>query len=126
MHQLPLPNQGDEKMKPSVADRILQRLQGFTEALEKGETIAKRFTCHKILLDLKPQLYPPEKVKETRKLLGASQKIFAQLLGVSVRTVHSWEQGINPPKDMACRFMDEIRINPRYWKKRLLESAVAK
>lgn len=113
-------------MKPSVADRILQRLQGFKEALENKETIGKRFTCHKIVLNLHPKQYTPDMVKQTRKLLGASQMIFAQLLGVSLGTVRSWEQGENPPKPIACRFMDEIARNPRYWLDRLKKSAVAK
>jgi putative transcriptional regulator len=116
----------ERTMKPSVADRILQRLQGFKNALEKKETIGQRFTCHKVVLDLQPKQYTPEMVKRTRKLLGASQKIFAQLLGVSLGTVRSWEQGENPPKPIACRFMDEISRNPRYWLERLQKSAVAK
>lgn len=113
-------------MKASVADRILQRLEGFTEALEKGEVIQKRFTCRRIELDLKPIPYEPEAVKKIRGLLGASQTVFARLLGVSVRTVRSWEQGINSPSDMACRFMDEIQRNPKYWIARLKEAAVPK
>lgn len=113
-------------MKASVADRILGRLKGFTKALESGETIQDRFTCHKVVLDLKPQPYDPAKVKATRKLLRASQAVFAKFLGVSIRTVHSWEQGINAPSDMACRFMDEIRCNPEYWRKRLQEVTIAK
>ncbi len=113
-------------MKASVADRILHRLQGFKEALETKETIGKRFTCHKIVLDLQPKQYTPEMVRQTRRVLGASQKIFAQLLGVSLGTVRSWEQGENPPKPIACRFMDEIRQNPGYWLDRLKKSAVAK
>jgi putative transcriptional regulator len=113
-------------MKPSVADKMLQRLQQFTEDLEKEETLPETYTCRKIILDLKPRPYDPEMVKKTRKLLGASQRIFAQLLGVSVNTVRAWEQGDNPPRGMACRFMDEIRRDPAYWQARLKEAAVAK
>lgn len=113
-------------MKPSVADRIVKRLRGFTEALENKEVISERFTCRKIELNLEPTAYEPEKVKETRGLLGLSQALFAKFLGVSVRAVRSWEQGVNIPSDMACRFMDEIRGNPKYWRGRLKERVVSK
>ena len=42
-------------MKPYVADRILQRLLGIKDALENKETIGKRFTCHKVALNLQPK-----------------------------------------------------------------------
>jgi putative transcriptional regulator len=60
-------------------------------------------------------------VKETRKLIRASQAIFAQFLGVSLSAVRDWEQGIKPPGGAACRIMDEIRRNPDYFVGRLRE-----
>ena len=36
-------------MKASVADKILQRLQDFTEALETSEVISDRFTCRQVV-----------------------------------------------------------------------------
>ena len=48
-----------------------------------------------------------------------SQAIFAQFLGVSVKTVSAWERGDKKPSDLACRFMDEIKESPDYWKRRL-------
>ena len=67
-----------------------------------------------MVLDLLPMPYGPALVKRTRAILSVSQGIFAQFLGVSVNTVQAWERGINVPKDVACRFMDEIRHNPDY------------
>jgi len=112
--------------KPSVEDRIISRLKGFSKALENKEVITERFTCRKIELDLQPTPYKPELVKTTRELLGVSQALFAQFLGVSVKTVRAWEQGKNSPKDMACRFMDEIRHDPKRWRERLRELFVEK
>jgi putative transcriptional regulator len=60
-----------------------------------------------------------ESVKQTRALLGASQAIFAQFLGVSPSTIQDWEQGHKPPRGSACRLMDEIRRDPAYWQSRL-------
>jgi DNA-binding transcriptional regulator YiaG len=66
--------------------------------------------------------YDPALVKKTRDLLSVSQNIFAPFLGVSVNAVQAWERGTNTPSHMASRFMDEIRHNPLYWRKRLMES----
>ena len=107
----------------SVESEILEALSEFTDALKKGE-VAERFTCRQIKLDLKPTPYNPELVKTTRNLLKVSQTLFARFLGISPKTVRSWEQGINTPSPMACRFMDEIRRSPDYWMERLREAVV--
>ena len=108
----------------SVGRNLVKRLKGFVEALERGEEITERFTCRTIRLNLEPQPYGPELVREARQKLNASQAIFAQFLGVSISTVHDWEQGLKPPRGSACRLMDEIRRNPEYWIQRLKELAV--
>jgi len=119
------PEKGLE-LKTSIAEQIIEGLREFTEALENEEVVSERFTCRKFELDIKPQSFDPEKVKETRKLLRASQTVFALFLGVSVRAVRSWEQGRQEPSPIACRFMDEIQRNPAYWRLRFRESVVAK
>jgi putative transcriptional regulator len=108
----------------SVGRKITQRLKNFVEAVEGGEDPTKRFTCRTIRLQLETQQYNPDLVKETRRLLGASQAIFAQFLGVSASAVQDWEQGEKPPKGSACRLMDEIRRDPEYWLKRLRELSI--
>lgn len=113
-------------MNPTVAQHIRQRLEEFTHDLERGSIIQHKYTCRKVEFKLKPMLYKPDAVKKTRKLLGASQRIFAMFLGTSVKTVQSWEQGIVSPPKMACRFMDEIRRNPNYWLERLKDSITQK
>jgi putative transcriptional regulator len=113
-------------MSKSLGEKIRKRLGAFAAALENREAISERFTCRTIKLQLEPQAYNPQQVKGTRQLLGVSQAIFARFLGVSVKAVSAWEQGAKTPSDMACRFMDEIRHNPRYWQDRLRESAVRK
>ncbi len=105
-------------MKTSVNKEMLGRLSGFAEALEGDRPISDLYTCRRVVLDLNPTPYDPDLVRETRKILSASQAMFAKFLGVKVKTVQSWEQGTETPSDMACRFMDEIRVNPAYWLKR--------
>ena len=120
--------EGGELMdsKPTIAEELIAGFTELADALEANVDLGAKFNCYQMKLDLKPQTYTPELVKETRKLLGASQTIFARFLGVSPSTVSQWEQGHNIPKPMACRFMDEIRQNPAYYKKRLGESMVPK
>jgi len=109
----------NDKKKPPVADRILEGLQEFAEAVKKGEVPAERFRCHTFDASLMPRPCDARLAAQTRAILGTSQVAFALLLGVSVRTVRSWEQGRSTPGQTACRFMDEIRRNPPYWIARL-------
>lgn len=114
------------RSETSVEERITTRLEGFVDALTTGKGIPKHFTCRTVVLDLEPGVYDTAKVIATRRLLRASQTVFAQVLGVSPNAVRAWEQGLNLPSEIARRFMDEIRRNPDYWRQRLRESARTK
>lgn len=113
-------------MSLSAEEKIIQGLEEFADALESDEDISKRFTCHKMVLNLKPTSYAPETVQATRKTLGVSQALFAKFLGVATGTVQRWEQGENKPSPIACRFMDEIRRDPKWWTDRLNDAIVPK
>ncbi|MHC4401197.1 MAG: helix-turn-helix domain-containing protein [Planctomycetota bacterium] len=112
-----------ERTMPSVGRRMVERLKRFAEALETSDSIPERFTCRTIKLDLEPTPYDPERVKEAREVLCASQVIFAQFLGVSPSAVRDWEQGAKSPRGSARRIMDEILRDPEYWRMRLKELA---
>jgi len=108
----------------SVGEKIVSSLKNFVETIEATDDVddvLRRFNCRTIKLNLEAKTYSPELVKNTRELLGASQSIFAQFLGVSASAVQDWEQGAKPPRGSACRLMDEIRCNPGYWIDRLRE-----
>jgi putative transcriptional regulator len=112
--------------KPTIEVQIVQSLESFADALEKGEDIARRFTCHKVILDLRPTPYRPDLVRKTRSVLGMSQALFAKFLGVSISTVRAWEQGVKCPQPIACRFMDEIRHDPARFRARMKELMLPK
>jgi putative transcriptional regulator len=76
-------------MKKTVGARIVQGLKELTEAMERGEPLEKRLTCHTVQIELKPGRYGPRQVKATRVVLGASQSLFARFLGVSIQTVRA-------------------------------------
>ncbi len=108
-----------KKAKSAVESRILQRLEEFTLALETGEKISEKFVVRRVVLPIKLKSFGPEEIKEIRKLLGVNEAMFASFLGVSVKTVRAWEQGLHPPKSVTCRFLDEIQKNPGHFQKRL-------
>src|SRR4051812_8006445 len=98
---------------------IVEALTEFYEALKQGPAeVTKRFTVRTIELDLKSRIYSGEEVKKVRDLLGLSQPLFARFLGVSVKTVRAWENGVQRPSDMACRFLEELALKPDYWRAR--------
>lgn len=111
-----------ERTSADYGRMLVEGLEEFADCLESGKDVCESFNCHKVVLDLQPVSYDKDLVKRTRLILGASQAIFAQFLGVSVKTVSSWEQGTKKPMEIACRFMDEIRRKPDFWRARLRES----
>jgi len=108
-------------MNKSVGDSIIEGLGEFRDAVKSGRPIAEQLTCRRVALDLTPTHYNAKTTKETRKMFGVSQAVFARFLGVSKSTVQAWEQGANRPNDIASRFMDEIRHDLGYWQNRLRE-----
>src|SRR4051794_5713063 len=88
--------------------RIIKALTEVVDVLKRGEPLEKRFTVHTVELPPAPADYTPRKVRATRDRIGASQTVFAFLLGVSTALVQHWEQGVRKPSRMACRLLDEI------------------
>ena len=100
-----------------LGKELIGGLRELSDSLKRKESAgggSDKFTCHTIVLDFQPTQYDAASVKKVRKLLGASQSIFARFLGVTAKTVQSWEQGQSTPSDMACRFLDEIRAAPEF------------
>jgi putative transcriptional regulator len=55
-----------------------------------------------------------EDIKETRRVLGMSQSIFALVLGVSKKTVESWEAGRYTPDGAARRLITIMQSDPAF------------
>jgi len=55
-----------------------------------------------------------EEIKETRKKLGMSQGVFALVIGVSKKTVESWEAGRYNPDGAARRLITIMQSDPSF------------
>lgn len=118
-----------KKVRKSAGAEIIEGLTEFRDAIKGGEKVENRFTVRTVELDLQPLLprkYGPDDVKATRNRLCVSQAIFAQLLGISLKLVQSWEQGQREPEMLARHVLDDINRNPSRWLERLSRAAKSK
>ena len=53
-----------------------------------------------------------EDVKKLRKYLQLSQQLFADVMGVKLPTIISWENGANVPSGASARLMDILASYP--------------
>lgn len=113
-------------MSTKLGKIIADGLREFADDVASDKSITSKYNCRRVIVDLHPQAYTGQMVKETRTLLDASQAVFALVLGVSVRTLQKWEQGEQEPSPIACRFMDEIRAAPDHFQKRMLDNVRSK
>lgn len=58
--------------------------------------------------------YDPAEIKSIRKNTGFTQAVFAQYMGVSVKTVEAWEAGRNHPEGAACRLLALTKADPQF------------
>ena len=92
-------------------------IKGLNEAInyEKGKSVhgLKR---SKISIAPIPK-YNSSKIKEIRNKLKLSQSTFANILGVSIKTVEAWESGRNIPQGPAQRILFLIEKDNNLLKK---------
>ena len=55
--------------------------------------------------------YSADEIKHIRRSCGLTQRAFADLFGISVKTLEAWEQGINTPGSAAARMLDLLRYD---------------
>ncbi len=85
---------------------------GLNEAIEyeKGKKKAKV-----TVLSIAPlEKFEPTEIKTIRNRTGLTQKLFAQYMGVSVKTVEAWESGRNHPDGTACRMLYFTKNYPEF------------
>jgi|APCry1669188970_1035186.scaffolds.fasta_scaffold70939_1 putative transcriptional regulator len=83
-----------------ISDEILQGIRDI-----KGGRIGRRYTT---------ESYP---IVRAREKSGLSQAEFAQLLGVSIRTIQDWEQGRREPNAAAKTLIKVAELHPSVLRK---------
>jgi len=84
--------------------------QGLNEAIEYEKGNLPGVKVDKITVS-PVHSYTSAKVKEIRALHNMTQKVFAEALGVSVKTVESWESGKNNPSGCASRMLELLECD---------------
>lgn len=56
--------------------------------------------------------FTAEDIKTLRLQMQLTQKSFAALMGVSIKSVESWERGTNHPSGSASRLLEILRNEP--------------
>jgi len=85
---------------------------GVEQAIEyeKGNLKAKKTT-----LTITPvEVFTAQDIKDIRNQTGLTQVLFAKFMGVSVKTVESWEAGRNHPEGAACRLLTLTKKDPLF------------
>src|SRR5437879_4582888 len=112
----------------AAGQEIAAALSTFRDALKGDSVAAKKLTVRMVKAKskavavapsrakAKPKVSAPpssmtdtpKQIRQLRDQFNTSQPLFAKFLGVSVKTLRSWEQGNRTPSPMACRFIEEI------------------
>lgn len=77
-------------------------------AFKGGDKSKAKVTCFSIPVPI----YDKEKISKLRKYLGLSQRGLATLIGVSRRTVESWEIGRTTPIGAVSKLLYLIETDP--------------
>ena len=112
-------------VRTPAGEEIIRGLSGMRDTLAAGRELPEVYTVRSVHPVSEPRKWSSRDVRALRDGLRVSQAVFASLLGVSVKTVQSWEQGAVPPP-MARRLLDCVRDDPRRWSAMLTGPVVSK
>jgi putative transcriptional regulator len=92
--------------KKSLADDILEGLEQAL-AYTQGKNVPGLTVKN---IKIKPvKEIKPAGIKKVRKSLHMSQQIFAEILGVSKKTIEAWENGSRKPTGSALRLIEILK-----------------
>lgn len=81
-------------------DELMTSLNEAVE-IERGNLKGR-----KTVYEIQPvKKYDNTQIREIRTSIGMTQGLFADYMGVSVKTVEAWEKGTNHPTGTACRLI---------------------
>jgi len=93
-----------------MSDLFKSIKQGLNEAIEYERGNLPNVKIDKVVVT-PINTYTGAKVKEIRQHINMTQRIFAEALGVSVKTVEAWEAGKNTPSGCASRMLELLEYD---------------
>ncbi len=96
------------RRKVRIFEQLKESLQD-ARSFEKGKAVDLRLAR----IPRVPERMTPQKIREIRNSLNASQPLFALLLNVSPKAVQSWEQGLRRPRTAALKLLMIAQKNPQ-------------
>lgn len=85
-------------------------VQGLNEAIEYEKGNLKAKTVKMSIAPL-PEI-ESNQVRDIRQSLDMTQRMFAAVMGVSIKTVEAWENGTNTPSGVARRMLSLLQSDP--------------
>lgn len=85
-------------------------MTGLNDSLEYSKGNLPNVKRRTVSITPVPQ-YDALKIKKIRQSLNLTQMIFAEALGVSIKTVEAWESGRNHPQGPASRFLQLLEMD---------------
>jgi DNA-binding transcriptional regulator YiaG len=117
-HKLPYKKRS-RRPEGQLGEKAREIIASLNEAIEverAGIPIESRFTVRTVHVPDPPRAYDAVAIRATRDKIGASQAVFAFLMGVSTALIRAWEQGDRPPALWGRRLLDEMNRDPNHWR----------
>ena len=85
-------------------------MRGLQEMLEHAQGETELRSSH--VSSTPPKQFTADEIKSIRTKLNMSQRFFADVIGVSKKTVESWEYGKGKPSGAAARMLTIAILDP--------------
>lgn len=102
-------------------DALFQEMkESMEEALEYAKGNSSRVRVRRVEIK-EVKNFETEEIKDIRKNLNLTQRTFADLVGVSPKTIEAWESGHNKPSGAARRVLEIYSEHPEMVENEVIE-----
>ena len=85
-------------------------MSGLSESVEDAKSEGTKLN-RRIVTVIPVKKYQANEIQEIRKGTGMSQRVFADYMGVSCKTIEAWESGKNCPSGAASRLLNMMEMD---------------
>jgi len=91
----------------------IEIIKGLDEVIEKEKGI-KLYSLSEITAEVLPLTkFDAEKIQSLRQKYEMSPAVFADVIGISIKTLKSWESGLSKPAGVYARLLQVIDHDPK-------------